>query len=218
MTNTPLTSRAARGAGLMADSIPLLPCPHCGARAEVTVDRPDLPEDQQSYDVRCTEPGCWVCRAPTPEVAAAWWNRRAGPAVSAPGAPQAALWTCPACGFAFDAAHTDADGAYSCPACAEIALRARVAELETADHIYDADNWEYTYEEGDNALLVEEAAPSEIVRKGRLHRLPVRWLAYIGVALDDDGNVEDGQWREFDGREAAEAARQAAIDALKAAP
>jgi ssDNA-binding Zn-finger/Zn-ribbon topoisomerase 1 len=38
---------------------------------------------------------------------------------------------CPDCAFTFDADHEATDGSgYSCPVCAEVALTARVAQLE----------------------------------------------------------------------------------------
>ena len=78
-----------------------------------------------------------------------------------------------------------------------------------ADHVFEVDNWEVTYEARDADILFEELdfMHRSVMRVGCLKRLPDQFAARVPVdEPDENGDHEDFEWRFFDTEAEARAA------------
>jgi len=82
-------------------------------------------------------------------------------------------------------------------------------------HCFNADDWEVTYCWSDRADLHDDMFCGDVLRVGRLTRLPDQWIACVPVTFDEAGRPDETEMRWFD---SFEEANTAANPPLPAAP
>lgn len=84
----------------------------------------------------------------------------------------------------------------------------RLADLATADYIYDPDDWEVTYNWADRSEALEHAdlATGDVKRFATLIQGPDKFAARVVVSRDDDGNIDETEIKWFDTEAEAKAA------------